>query len=203
MGGPPGPVDENRRKFYNLCTIVPGGECVDRGTRSCIFCYAYRPGAWADGGFSVNVFGDDRLSVSTFSSQRLPLQQYYFLLPAGTSQRVLTLIRNADPWLTGFPVRMSKLPQPRQVSIVGLDCYPLFQLEDFDLLLDCPFLSKRGHNARLMYNLLEDISAVLETCGFHLSLDSFLWDASDPVVHQVEKFGTEPEKKTWLQRLFG
>ncbi len=156
-----------------------------------------------DGGFSVNVFGDDHLSFATFTGQRTLIGKQLFALPQGTSQRILTLIRNADHWLAAFPVRMSRLQQPNQISIVGMDCYPLFQLEDFDLLLDCPFRSKRGHNARLMYNLLEDISAVLETCGFHLALDSFLWDAADPLVHPVESFQPAPEKKTWLHRMFG
>ena len=176
---------------------------MPKDNRLCIFCYAYRLNNGVDGGFTVNVYGDDQLSFTTVNSLRQKTGEQIFVLPGGTARRILDHIRGADTWLAGFPIRMRCRPQPEQISIVGLDSYPLFQLEDIDQLLCCPFLSKRGHNARLMYNLLEDISAELGKCGFSLSLYSFFWNSADPLVKPVESFQPVEEKKTWAQRLFG
>ena len=171
-----------------------------RDTSSCIFCYAYRPCNGYDGGFTVNIFGDGNMVFTTYDSRRAMQQETFFLLPKGTQQRVLAKIREADAWLAGFPLRMACKQYPDSVSTVGLDGCSLFQLEDFHQLLDCPFRSIRGHYARLMYNLLEDISAVLSSCGYSLTLESFGWNADDPLVRQVNGLQREPKKKSWYER---
>ena len=191
------------RSFTISSQSFPGGERVARDTSSCIFCYAFRPGNGIDGGFTVNVFGDGNLVFTTYDGSRVQQQELYFLLPRGTEQRILSLIHGADSWLVGFPLRMAGKRFPDQISTVGLDGCSLFQLEDFDLLLDCPFRSTRGHYARLMYNLLEDICAVLASCGYTLTLDSFGWNADDPLVRQVDSLQTVAQKKPWYGRLFG
>ncbi len=128
-----------------------------------------------DGGFAVNVYSDDVLSFTTFDGSRQPVQELIFTLGKGTAQRVLNLIERADPWLRTFPMRMCCKPQPDDISMIGVDGYPLFQMEDFDALMTCEFRSIRGHNARLMFNLLEDISAVLGREGCDLTLKGFGW----------------------------
>lgn len=191
------------KSFTISSQSFPGGERVARDSSSCIFCYAFRLGNGIDGGFTVNVFGDGNLVFTTYDGRRVQQQELYFLLPRGTEQRILSLIHGADSWLGGFPLRMARKPYPDQISTIGLDGCSLFQLEDFDLLLACPFRSTRGHYARLMYNLLEDISAVLASCGFTLTLDSFGWNTDDRLVHQVDSLQTVPQKKNWLQRIIG
>ena len=167
----------------------------------CVFCYAYRPGDLRDGGFAVNVFSDDTLSFSTYDGRRHLLAEQRFVLPAGTHQRVLGYIRAADDWLWNFPARMVARQPSRQIATVGLDGYALFQLEDFAELLNCGFLSTRGHCARLMFNLLEDIGAALGSCGFRLNLDSFGWNEGDPLVRRWQEPAAEEkpaQRRRWL-----
>ncbi len=167
----------------------------------CIFCYAYRPGHQRDGGFSVNVYSDDTLSFSTYDVKRHLQSEQRFVLARGTGLRIIECIEAADRWLWNFPPRMSAREEPEMISVIGLDSYPLFQLEDFEQLLQCTFRSTRGHFARLMYNLLEDISATLARCGFTLALDRFGWDPADPMIRpwQPEQPAEQPKRK----RFFG
>ena len=65
---------------------------------------------------------------------------------------------------------------PDHISTIGLDGYPLFLLEDFQEMATVNgFRSTRGHYAREMMNLIEEIAAVLDLCGFQLTLRSFSW----------------------------
>ena len=153
----------------------------------CIFCYAYRPGSAVDGGFSVNLYNDDTLSFTAFDARRCPVGEEHFPLAKGTARQVLGLIGNADGWLRAFPPRMAAQERPVHISNIGVDGYPLFQLEDFDRLLQCEFRSTRGHYARLMYNLIEDISALLDARGFRLTLTSFGWDSARIAAMQAEQ----------------
>lgn len=150
-------------------------EALRRDSIRSVFCYAYRPCHSQDGGFAVNVYTDDVLTFATFDPYRQPLQELVFHLRKGSAQRVLALIERADPWLRTFPLRMCCKPQPDAVSLIGVDGYPLFQMEDFTSLMTCEFRSIRGHNARLMFNLLEDVAAVLSKEGCNLTLTGFGW----------------------------
>ncbi len=152
----------------------------------CIFCYAYRPGNAADGGFSVNLYNNDTLSFTAFDARRCQVYEENFPLAKGTARQALNLIAQADGWLRAFPPRMAALDRPIHISNIGVDGYPLFQLEDFDRLLQCEFRSTRGHYARLMYNLIEDISALLDARGFRLTLNSFGWDGAQIAAQQAE-----------------
>jgi hypothetical protein len=85
-------------------------------------------------------------------------------------------IKEADGWLWNFPPRMSFKDNPDHVSTIGLDGYPLFRLEDFQMMATLnEFRSTRGHYAREMMNLIEEIAALLDSCGFRLTLRSFTW----------------------------
>ncbi len=140
-----------------------------------VFCYAYRPGHGRDGGFSVNVFTNDLLSFSTFDAQRRLKGECTFRLEPGTCQRVLEYIRGADDWLWNFPPRMAWQQVPDEISVIGVDGYSLFQIEDFPRLVVSEFRSIRGHNTRLMINLIEDIASLLSAQGLELTLNSFMW----------------------------
>ena len=149
-----------------------------RNSVRAVFCYAYEPGHLLDGGFSVNVFSHDMLSFSLFDSRRQPIGESCFVLPRGTALRLVKIIERADSWLWNFPPRMCFKDVPDHVSTIGLDGYPLFRLEDFQLMATVnEFRSTRGHYAREMMNLIEEIAAVLDACGFRLTLRSFTWAA--------------------------
>ena len=129
-----------------------------------------------DGGFSVNVFSNDMLSFSTFGPGHRPLREWHFVLPSGTAIQLVEHIENADSWLWNFPPRMCFKEKPDRISTIGLDGYPLFRLEDFQEMATVnEFRSIRGHYAREMMNLIEEIAALLDSCGFQMTLHSFGW----------------------------
>lgn len=161
-----------------------------------VFCYAYRPGHGRDGGFSVNVFTNDLLSFSTFDRNRRLMSEYTFRLEPGTCQQILTYISAADDWLWNFPPRMAYQPVPDEISTVGVDGYPLFQIEDFPRLVVSEFRSIRGHNTRLMMNLIEDIASLLSAQGLNLTLNSFLWSAAVRPLMPAAETDTGAERKS-------
>ena len=59
---------------------------------------------------------------------------------------------------------------------IGIDGYREILLEDFDALMRSPFRSARAHYARKLYNLLEDISTILNELSFELEPNRFMWD---------------------------
>ena len=141
-----------------------------------VFCYAYEPGHMRDGGFTVNVFSNDMLSFSTFGPNHRLLREYHFVLPPGTAMHLVELIEDADSWLWNFPPRMCFKEKPDHISTIGLDGYPLFRLEDFQEMATVnEFRSIRGHYAREMMNLIEEIAALLASCGFQMTPRSFVW----------------------------
>ena len=141
-----------------------------------VFCYAYEPGHMRDGGFSVNVFSNDMLSFSTYTTQHQLIQELCFVLPVGTAMKLVRHIQRADTWLWNFPPRMRYKDSPDHISTIGLDGYALFRLEDFQKMATAnEFRSIRGHYAREMMNLIEEIAALLDSCGFQLTLKSFSW----------------------------
>ena len=139
-----------------------------------VFCYAYR--TTAQGGFSVNLFENDTFTFSCFDSGRRLTDELVFALKPGAASSVLRLMARNSDWLASFPLRMTPDYAPRDISVIGIDGYPLFQMEDFDALLDCTFGSIRGHYARMMYNLLEEVCGLLSALGLQLSVNAFSWD---------------------------
>ncbi|MBR3493839.1 MAG: hypothetical protein IKH38_00280 [Clostridia bacterium] len=150
-----------------------------------IFCYAYQAGPEGRG-FSVNVYNNDTLAFSLYDERRQMLSEECFTLDRGTHLRILQLIRRAErDWLNSFPTRMARWDTPRHISRIGLDSHALFQLEDLEELMQLPFRTQRGHFGRLMFNLLEDVSAILLSQGFELSIRSFTWYRDDPRVRPL------------------
>lgn len=153
-----------------------------RGARP-VFCYAYRPLLRAagtdDGGFTMNLMENGLVVFDVFTSHRQIISEMSFVIPQELVQRYQLEVRRAGSWLRDFPQHMADGPQPQYASMVGLDGYPyMFRMDDLPTLINCSFRTARGHNARKMYNLLEDMAGMLAECGVSLQLDSFGWDAS-------------------------
>ncbi len=167
-----------------------------------VFCYAYEPGHLRDGGFAVNVFSNDMLSFTAFDTRRQPIGESCFILPRGTAQRLIRAIKDADDWLWNFPPFMSFKDAPDHISTIGLDGYPLFRLEDFQLMATLnEFRSIRGHYAREMMNLIEEVAAILDVCGFRLTLRSFTWlSGIEPVPPQPVR-PADPEEEERRARI--
>ncbi len=147
-----------------------------KGSIRAVFCYGYQPGSQRDGGLVVNVFSNDMLSFSTYDLQHRPIEEVCFVLPVGTAMKLIRYIQKGDSWLWNFPPRMCFKETPDRISTSVRDGYPLFRLEDFQLMATVnEFRSTRGHYARNMLNLMEEIAALLDTCGFQLTLHTFSW----------------------------
>lgn len=175
---------------------VQGVESLRRNAIRSVFCYAYRPGHNRDGGFSVNVFTNDMLSFSVFDRFRRLQHELAFQLQPGTCQTILDYIQGADDWLWNFPPRMCYQQIPDEISIIGVDGYSLFQIEDFPRLVVSEFRSIRGHNTRLMMNLIEDIASLLSRQGLDLTLNSFHWSPSVQPLVPAAGEGDGAERKT-------
>ena len=152
---------------------------MDSAVRA-LFCYAWRPVHSPnvnDGGFSVNLYNDDTLTFTCFDAAMRPVSEAAFALQQGISGQLLLLIDQARLWLRAFPPRMRVTEEAQySISTLGFDGYPLFRMDDFLQLMDCPFRSMRGHYARMMYNLMEDVSSLLASQGIDLTLSGFVWD---------------------------
>lgn len=153
---------------------------VQQGTKP-VFCYAYRPLLRAtgtdDGGFTVNLMENGLLVFDVFSAHRQITREYTFTVPLNVVTRYQQEVRRAGWWLNSMKLHMAANPQPMYASIVCLDGWPEpFRFDDLPLLVNAPFRSERGHYARMMFNLLEDIAGMLAGCGVDLQLDSFQWD---------------------------
>ena len=145
-----------------------------------IFCYGYIPDpSWRpkDGGFCVNFYDDDTLAFTCFDTRANPVSEVRFALPPAIKVAFYACIAPAGWMKNMYPImRLGEGMRPRYASRIGIDGYPLFLIEDFDELMNCPFRSGRGHYARMMYNLLEDIATVFSQAGLDLTPVSFFWD---------------------------
>lgn len=143
-----------------------------------IFCYAFRvlaPGPRQGSGFTVNVFDSDALQFTSFRPGGRMDQQLNFMLPPGTRRRILGLIAHAGLWLGVVPPVMGTGREPMTESRIGFSGYPIRIVQDLPVLAGGAFRSLTGHNARILYNLLEDVASILFEYGFYLQPDGFTW----------------------------
>lgn len=146
-----------------------------------VFAYGYRPMIPAnenDGGFTVNLLENDQLVFSQMNRQNQTIRSLVFPLPATVRIRYLNLVNYARPWLRNVPLHLCSgdgSDSMTQYSF-GFCGYPLLRIDDMPLLLDSPFRTTRGHYARLVYGLMEDVSTLLLPCGINLLPYDFLWD---------------------------
>ena len=144
-----------------------------------LFVYAYVPNVPRnpeDGGFLINLFEDDRLTFTHYAADRSVLQEYRFAVPPRLRMGYLACVDTARPWLSQMYQVMRAGEAARYSCRIGIDGYPLFLVEDFEALMNCPFRSARAHYARKMYLLLEDIATELFQAGFTMTPQSFMWD---------------------------
>ena len=150
--------------------------------KKAVFAYTYRPSVPThgprDGGFSVNLFETDMLTFDCLDPDRNLISEQVFAVPPTLRMRLLALVQSNASWLGSYPVcmRVNTDRRPVYTSYLGLEGFPLFMFEDLTTLMDCPFRSVRGHYARTMYNLLEDISSLFYPYGFNMTLEGFPWD---------------------------
>lgn len=146
-----------------------------------VFCYAYQPVRRAsgtnDGGFTINLMENGVLVFSVYTADRAIVREHTFSVPVGMVVRYQQEVRRAGWWLNSMALHMAAGGQPEFISRVCLDGWPEpFLFEDLPQLINAPFRSQRGHYARLIFNLLEDVAGMLAACGIDLQLDSFQWD---------------------------
>lgn len=146
-----------------------------------VFCYAYRPLMRAsgldDGGFTINLMDNGLLVFDVFNAARQIVQEHTFQVPVSLVNRYRQEVEHAAWWLRTMPLHMAAGAQPQFASMVCLDKWPEpYRFDDLPELINCPFRSERGHYARMLYNLLEDVAGMLAGCGIDLRLDSFQWD---------------------------
>lgn len=151
-----------------------------------IFCYSYlvyHPQNPGPAGFTVNLYANDVLVYTAYNAARQPLGDRVFQIGPEIRERYFRMLNYAMPWLRHVPERIASGYQPATESSFGFYGQPLFRIEDLDQMMTLPFGSQRGHYARQVYNLLEDISSVLNQYGFDLRPDDFAWQSD--VVEQM------------------
>ena len=169
---------------------------MESGRPRVVFCYAYRPGPLSgaqDGGFCVHLRDDDSLTFTCYSFSMQPVSELVFPLQRGCHRQVIALMDGAKLWLREFPHYMRVNEQPETIAHLGFDGYSqMFRIDDFMQLMSCPFRTKRGHYARMMYNLLEDISTILLTQGIDLKPDGFTWmEGVQPLQSYAQQTGSQ------------
>lgn len=144
-----------------------------------IFCYSFRelnPSDSRFGGFSINLFQNHCLVYNTYDMQRRITGEQSFMVGPEVVQRYLRMVNYAYPWLRRVPDRVVLDTQYAQCeSSFGFAGCRIFRMEDMDQLLGLPFGSQRGHIARQVYGLLENVASILNPYGFEMSLDGFQW----------------------------
>ncbi len=147
-----------------------------------LFNYSYKPLGYMsgpdDGGFCVNLFDNDTMLFQSYTPQGRVVAEYVFALPAQMRIRYMAMIQPAGQWLGAMPHYFRSDTPPGFKSYIGLSGMEIFVMEDLPSLIVCPFRSVRGHYARMMYNLLEDITGLMVDYGLELKLDSFEWNSA-------------------------
>ena len=117
------------------------------------------------------------------------------MLQPGTRMRLMEIISCGSVWLGAVPPRMGTGQPPQSESRIGFAGYPLRIAQDLPTLITFAFRSQTGHNARILYNLLEDVSSILFESGFALLPDSFTWSAQLRPVRPKSAGGTREHKR--------
>lgn len=170
-----------------------------------VFCYAYRPLlnalAMGDGGFTVNLMENGVLVYDRYTAGRQVIEEHTFAVPMELATRYQQEVHRASWWLNSLPLHMSAGPQPLYAAMIGLDgCPEMFRMDDPHALINCPFRTERGHYARMMYNLLEDVAGMLARCGLDLRLDCFRWDHNQVISFEEQR---QMSQSMPLPRMYG
>ena len=141
-----------------------------------VFSYAYRPlmQTAPGGGFSVNLASNGLLEYATYDEYRQVTGVYHYMLPVEAVVRYTRMVDYAQPWLRHVPPMMTTGDEPVSEYSFVFQGRHLFRMEDMIQLVDsCHFRSMRGHYARLVYCLFEDITSMLSCYGVYLYPNSF------------------------------
>ena len=147
---------------------------------SSVFSYAFRCAAPVNpvqGGFSVNLFDSDILVYTCYDVSRSAVLECRFQLQQGTAERCLQYIDSARWWLKSLPPHLRAGGEQQDTVLVGFAGQPMCCLDGFEQLALCPFGSARGHFTRAVYNLMEDIAALLKPQGMMIRPNDFSWDS--------------------------
>lgn len=167
-----------------------------------IFCYAFRvlaPGPRQDSGFAVNVFDNDTLQYTEYKPGGAEARQETFMLQPGTRMRLMEIIGCGSVWLGAVPPRMGTGSAPMTEARIGFAGYPVRIVQDLPLLITAPFRSQTGHNARILYNLLEDVASILFESGFVLLPDGFTWQAQIKPISPRSAGGTKKHRRVSMR----
>jgi len=145
-----------------------------------LFWYVYRPmgraAASGDGGFTLTLYENDTLTYTVFGPQRNPLQSFTFALPQEIRLRLMDLMDASVWWMQRMPLNMRAGRPPQSASLMGFYAQPMFVVEDLEETAFSPFATQRGHSARRLYLMLEDVSELLAGCGLYLEPARFSWN---------------------------
>lgn len=145
-----------------------------------LFWYIHRPmgrgAAPGDGGFTVTLYENDILTYTVFNAQRTPVQTLSFALPGEIRQRFMELLDCSCWWMQRLPLNMRASQAPQSASLMGFCGHPMFVVEDLEDTAFAPFATQKGHSARRLYLMLEDVSEILAGCGLYLEPMRFSWN---------------------------
>lgn len=165
-----------------------------------VFSYGYRPQGvpGADYGFVINLLENGTLIFERYAAPHVVSQHHTFAVPQWLVERYRQDVYRASGWLKSMPKHMAAGAQEIHVSYVGLEgCPDVFRMGDLQQIIACPFGTNRGHYARMMFNLLEEVAGMLQGVGIMLCLDGFNWDRS--IIRSYEEqyqTGAQPAMQT-------
>ena len=145
-----------------------------------LFWYVHRPMSRGhdsmDGGFTVTLYENDTLTYTVFNALRQPMQQLAFPLPGEVREEYLRMVEYADWWMCRMPLTMRASHPPQSGSMFGFAGHPMFVVEELEETAFLPFATQKGHCARRLFLLLEDVSELLARYGLYLEPQRFSWD---------------------------
>lgn len=144
-----------------------------------VFWYVYRPLEKAgpgDGGFRLTLYENDILVYTMFNEMRQPVQTLNFTLPEAFRLRVMDALDAAAWWLEDIPAHLSAGRPAADAAMIGVAGFPMVVLDEMEQTAALPFATPRGHWARRLYLLLEDVSEMLAAHGIYLEPRRFGWN---------------------------
>lgn len=147
-----------------------------------LFCYAFRPMYCEhdanDGGFTVTLMDNCVVKYVTFdgSKEPRPVKALYFQISPEAVSSCLNEVNRESRWLPEVPLYTTTGNPPMCASKVGVYCcQELIRFDDIQVLANCEFGSARGHYARKMIDLLEEVRSILLEEGLDFDLYRFNW----------------------------
>lgn len=151
--------------------------------------YVYRPLASAapgDGGFRLTLYENDTLVYTMFNELRQPVQTLYFPLAEELRLRITGALDAAAWWLQDAPERIRAGHPAADAAMIGVAGFPMVVLDEMEAAAALPFATPRGHWARRLLLLLEDVSEMLAGCGIYLEPRSFGWNPDSVFPHEEQ-----------------